>query len=143
MTRTVALHDLMRRVEPQEPGALGEPGKQGPRVACQPAIEGPIAHAFERVEQPQHDHLAGPEVRIRMCGHGAQLLIDLREQGGDKIHSRHTALLSAYRWHPAQRGRIVGRLQDQKPLLLVCKVLEVLYSLPETNTIGYYYREAA
>jgi hypothetical protein len=29
-----------------------------------------------------------------MCGEGAQLLSDLKEQRGDKHHGRHTALLS-------------------------------------------------
>jgi hypothetical protein len=75
-----------------------------------------------------------------MFGHGAQLLIDLVEQGGDQIHSRHTALLSAYGWYPDQRGRIVGRLQAQKLVLVVCKVLQVLHGLSETNTTGYYVR---
>jgi hypothetical protein len=40
---------VMRREEPKEPRALGEPGKQRPLVARQPAIKGPVAHAFERV----------------------------------------------------------------------------------------------
>ena len=40
---------VMRREETQEPGPLGEVGKQRPRVARQPAIEGAVADAFECV----------------------------------------------------------------------------------------------
>src|SRR6516165_856677 len=68
---------LMGLEEPKEPGALGKPWKQRPIIACQPPIEGAVADAFEGMEQPQGDHLTGPEVRLRMCGDGAYLLIDL------------------------------------------------------------------
>src|SRR5215510_5576691 len=51
----------------------------------QPAIEGPVASAFEGVQESQGDHLTRPEVRLRVFGDGAQLLIDLREQRRDKI----------------------------------------------------------
>jgi hypothetical protein len=34
-------------------------------------------------------------VGLRVCGDGAQLLIDFIEQGGDKRHGHHTALLSS------------------------------------------------
>src|SRR5262250_1666073 len=83
---------VMRREETKEPGALGEVGKQGPIVACQPPIEGAVAHAFEGMQQPQGDHLTGPEVRLRMFGNGAQLLIDLIEQRGDKLDGDHGLL---------------------------------------------------
>src|SRR6201990_1569164 len=55
---------LMGLEETKEPGALGKLRKQRPIVACQPAIEGTIAHAFEGVEQPQGHHLTGPEVGL-------------------------------------------------------------------------------
>jgi hypothetical protein len=48
------------------------------------------------MQQPQGDHFAGPEVGFGVFGDGAQLLIDLIEQGGDKLHGDHTTLLS---WH--------------------------------------------
>src|SRR5438093_6663180 len=38
---------LMGREETKEPGALGKLRKQRAIVVCQPAIEGPVAHAFE------------------------------------------------------------------------------------------------
>src|SRR4029453_7943193 len=76
---------VMRLEEPKEPGTLGEAGKQRPIITRQPAIEGPVAPAFEGMQQPQGDHLARPEVRLRMFGDGAQLLIDFVEQGRDKI----------------------------------------------------------
>jgi hypothetical protein len=53
---------LVGRKEAKEPGALGELRKQRAIVARQPAIECPVAHAFEGMEQPQGDHLTGPEV---------------------------------------------------------------------------------
>src|SRR5215471_6128056 len=58
----------------------------------QPAIERPVAHTFQRMQQPQGDHLTGPEVRLRMFGNGAQLLIDLIEQRGDKLDGDHGLL---------------------------------------------------
>src|SRR5712691_7501114 len=51
---------LMGPEKAKEPRPLGEPGKQRPIVARQPAIERTIASAFERVQQPQGDDLAGP-----------------------------------------------------------------------------------
>src|SRR5215217_6857183 len=95
----------MRLEETKEPGALGEVGKQRAIVARQPAIEGPVAPAFEGVEQPQGDHLTGPEVRLRMFGDGVQLLINLIKQGGDKLYGGHTALLSWYGYRAYQHGR--------------------------------------
>ena len=40
------------------------------------------------MEQPQRDRLAGPEVRLGVLGHGAQLLIDVVEQGVAKAGGR-------------------------------------------------------
>src|SRR5712691_4301598 len=57
----------MRLQETKEPGALGEVGKQCPIVARQPAIEGAVADAFEGMQQPQGDHLTGPEVGFSGC----------------------------------------------------------------------------
>src|SRR2546428_9775694 len=54
--------------------------------------------------QPQGDHLTGPEASLGMFRNGAQLLIDLVKQGSDKIHGGHTALLSGEGCHTAQRG---------------------------------------
>src|SRR5215472_13307280 len=42
-----------------------------------------MAHAFERMQQPQGDDLTAPEAGFEMCGDGAQLLINLVEQDGD------------------------------------------------------------
>src|SRR6266566_4258243 len=74
---------VMRLEETKEPGTLGEAGKQRPIITRQPAIEGPVADAFEGMQQPQGDHLTGPEVGLGMFGDGAQLLIDLIEQCRD------------------------------------------------------------
>src|SRR4029434_9433510 len=83
---------LMGLQKTKEPGALGEARKQRAIITRQPAIEGAVAHAFEGMQQPQGDHLTGPEVRLRMFGDGAQLLIDLVEQGRDKIEGDHGLL---------------------------------------------------
>src|SRR5215831_2947416 len=90
---------LMGFEETKEPGALGEPRKQRPIVARQPAIEGAVADAFERMQEPQGDHLTGPEVRFGMFGDGTQLLIDLAEQRRDQLHGDHATLLSWERCH--------------------------------------------
>src|SRR5215471_1262378 len=45
--------------------------------------------------EPQGDHLTGPEVGLGMCGDRAQLLIDLIEQRRDKIHGDHGLLRSS------------------------------------------------
>jgi hypothetical protein len=58
-----------------------------------------------------------------MFGNGVQLFIDLIKQRGDKLHSGHTALLSGERCHAHQRGRVRGRLQAQKWILIDLKVL--------------------
>jgi hypothetical protein len=82
----------MRLEEAEEPGALGEAGKQGPIVARQPAMERPVPHAFEGMQQSQGDYLAGPEVRLGVFGHVVQLLIDVVEQSNDHIPGGHAAL---------------------------------------------------
>src|SRR5215510_13648890 len=111
----------MRREEPKEPGALGEAGKQCPIVACQPAIEGPVASTFEGMEQAQGDDLTRPEVGLGMLEDGAYLLIDLREQRRDKLHGHHTALLSGAGCETDQCGEVVGPLQARKDTFLVPK----------------------
>jgi hypothetical protein len=72
---------LMGPEEAKEPRPLGELGKQRAILACLPAIDGAVAHPFERMQEAQGDHLTGPEVGLGMFGDGAYLLIDLIEQG--------------------------------------------------------------
>src|SRR5712691_8785753 len=85
---------LMGPEEAKQAGPLGEAGEQRPIVSRQPAIKRAVADAFEGMEQPQGDHLTGPEVGLGVFGDRAQLLIDLVEQRGDKIQGGHTALLA-------------------------------------------------
>src|SRR2546422_6218085 len=54
----------------------------------------PLSRHSEGMQQPQGDHLTGPEVRLRMFGDGAHLLIDLVEQCRDKIKGDHEFLRS-------------------------------------------------
>src|SRR6266496_1382158 len=118
----------MGREEAQEPCPLRELRKQRTVVARQPAIEGAVAPAFQRMQQPQGDHFTGPEVGLGMFGDGTYLLINLVEQRRDKLHRGHTALLSWEGCHTDQRGGVVGRLQAQKRVLLVFKVIYLLSS---------------
>src|SRR3989442_5622900 len=76
---------LMRPEQAKEPGPLGEARKQRAIITRQPTIEGPVPPPFEGMQQPQGDHLTGPEIRLRMFGDGAHRLIDLVEQCRDKI----------------------------------------------------------
>src|SRR5262245_21718940 len=86
---------LMGLQETKEPRPLGQAGEQRPLVARQPAIEGPVASAFEGVQESHGDHLTGPEVRLRVFGDRAQLLIDLIEQRRDKLDGGHRLLRSS------------------------------------------------
>src|SRR5499425_1467223 len=56
---------LMGLQETKEPRPLGQTGEQRPRVARQPAIEGPIPAPFERMQESQGHHLTGPEAGPR------------------------------------------------------------------------------
>jgi hypothetical protein len=47
------------------------------------------------MQQPQGEHLTGPQVGLGMLGDSAQLLIDLIEQRRDKIHGDHRLLRSS------------------------------------------------
>src|SRR6185436_10835967 len=55
---------LMGLEEAEEPGALGEAGKQGPIVTRQPAMERSVTYTFEGMQQSQGHHLTGPEMRL-------------------------------------------------------------------------------
>jgi hypothetical protein len=102
------LGPVLRGPEEAKPaGAFGSPGEQRARVARQPAREGAMAHAFARMQQPQGDDLAGPEVGLGVFGESLQLLIDLIDQGGDTIDGGHTALLAGEGGHRDPRGGVV------------------------------------
>src|SRR6266478_4351254 len=62
---------LMRPEEAKEPRALRKLRKQRPIVARQPAIKRTVADTFEGMQQPQGDHLTGPEASLGMFGDGA------------------------------------------------------------------------
>jgi hypothetical protein len=54
---------LRRLAEAEEPGARGEAGQPGPTGARQPAMERPVAHALQGMQQSQSAHRTGPEGR--------------------------------------------------------------------------------
>src|SRR5262249_40292727 len=128
---------LMGLEETKEPGALGQPWKQRPIIAGQRPIGRAVADAFEGMQQPQRDHLTGPEVRLRMFGDGAHLLIDLVEQGRDKIEGDH-GLLRA--WQGVTLSTSVEEVHDHNNtaskyhrVSLVCQRLTPLVSNNRDN----------
>src|SRR5262249_24598968 len=122
---------LMGLQETKEPRPFGEAGEQRPIVARQPAIEGAIPAPFEGMQQSQGDHLTGPEVRLRMFGEGVQLLINLIEQGGDKFHGRHAALLLWERCHATSMEEAYD----------CCKPKNLLISLQSSMYIIWFVRD--
>jgi hypothetical protein len=80
--------------EAKEPRALRYMRESATIVAREPTIKHPVPHAFERMQQPQGDYLAGPEVGLGVFGDVVQLLIDVVEQSDDQIPCGHAALLS-------------------------------------------------
>jgi len=70
---------LMGLQKTKEPGALGKPRKQRPIIARQPPIEGSITDAFQCVQQPHGDDLAGPKMGLGVFEEACQLVINLTE----------------------------------------------------------------
>jgi len=96
----------MGHEETKEPGALGEPGKQRPRVAREPTIKRPVASAFEGMEQSQRHDFAGPQGGVGMLGEACQMVINLAEDGSDKImESKDSALLHCGSRFPSSAPR--------------------------------------
>jgi len=63
----------------KEPRSLGEPGKQRAVVARQPAIERPVASAFERMQHPEGHYFTRPQGGVGMFGDAWEMVIDLAE----------------------------------------------------------------
>ena len=63
------------------------------------------------MQQPQGDHLTGPEVRFGMFGDGVQLFIDVVEQGGDKLDGGGHRLLRA--WQGVTLSTSMEEVHDQ------------------------------
>src|SRR5437016_406307 len=51
---------LMDLQQAEEPSAVWQSGKYIPMVVCEPAIESPIAHSFNGMQQSYGDHFTGP-----------------------------------------------------------------------------------
>jgi hypothetical protein len=77
--KKTCVQSLMRLEEAKEPGTLGQAREQRPIVAGQPPIKRAVADAFEGMQEPQGDHLTGPETGIGMLGEACQMVIDLAE----------------------------------------------------------------
>src|SRR5216683_2018525 len=101
---------LMGLQEAKEPRPLGEAGEQGAIVARQPPIKRAVADAFERMQQPQRDHLTGPEVGFGMFGDGGEMVINLTEEGRDKIDGGGHRLLRS--WQGCTRATSVEEVYD-------------------------------
>src|SRR5467141_3455887 len=101
---------LMGLQEAKEPRPLGEAGEQGAIVARQPPIKRAVADDFERMQQPQRDHLTGPEVGFEMFGDGGEMVINLTEEGRDKIDGGGHRLLRS--WQGCTRATSVEEVYD-------------------------------
>ena len=97
-------------VAKKKPGALGELRKQRARVARQPPRERTVTPAFQGMEQPQRDHLTGPEVGFGMFGDGGEMVINLTEEGRDKIDGGGHRLLRS--WQGCTRATSVEEVYD-------------------------------
>src|SRR6266853_4385983 len=69
----------------------------------------PLSRHSERMQQPQGDDLAGPEVGLRMFGDGWEMVIDLAEEGRDKIEGGHSVLRS---WQGCTLSRRLEEVYD-------------------------------
>ena len=88
-----SLRPILRgREEAKEPRPLGEVGKQRAIDAGQPAIECPVAPPLRAWSSPKVTTSLGQRWALGMFGDGVQLLIDLVEQGRDKIEGDHVRL---------------------------------------------------
>jgi len=63
----------------KEPRPLRYVREQGTIVSRQPAIEGAVAHAFERMQEPERHDLTRPQGRVGMFGNVLHVRIDLTE----------------------------------------------------------------
>src|SRR5262245_19468293 len=93
--------------EPTAPGARGQPWTERSRGARPPALKGPRAPAWERLQAPEGAHRTGPQVRRGGLGEGGPRLSALAAPGGAQRDRGHPALLSRQGDHPAQRGEVV------------------------------------
>src|SRR6266446_6719886 len=101
---------LMGLQEAKEPRPLGEAGEEGAIVTRQPPIKHAVADAFERMQQPQGDHLTGPEVGFGMFGDGGEMVINLTEEARDKIDGGGHRLLRS--WQGCTRATSVEEVYD-------------------------------
>jgi hypothetical protein len=83
---------LVGREEAKEPCPFGYAREQRAIVPHQPAIKRAIAHAFQRMEEPQGHDFTGPQGGMRMLRDVLYVRIDLTEESDDKIHSGHGLL---------------------------------------------------
>ena len=62
------------------------------------------------MQQPQRDHLTGPEVGFGMFGDGGEMVINLTEEGRDKIDGGGHRLLRS--WQGCTRATSVEEVYD-------------------------------
>jgi hypothetical protein len=84
---------LVSTQQPEEAGAVGQLGKQGQMIVGQPAVESPVTHPFNGVEQTNSSDLARGKISLRVYGQVSHLVIYFTKQLSDKILGSHTALL--------------------------------------------------
>lgn len=71
---------------------MGQTREQVSVVLLQPPVEGPVANAFDRMEQANSRDLTGPKIGLRVFGQLPHLVVHFTKQFGDKIFGSHAIL---------------------------------------------------
>jgi hypothetical protein len=82
--------------QPLQARAFGQPAEQGGVIPRQPAVERPEITTLEREQQPNGDQLTRIQLRLRMFGDGAHLVIYPAEQFDDKVFGGHGSSLQQF-----------------------------------------------
>src|SRR5688572_2133534 len=80
---------LVNSEQAKETSTVWQSRKHVLMVACEPAIESPVAHPFDGVEQAYGDYLTRPQIGLAMLGYLFHLVVYSAKQFSDKILCSH------------------------------------------------------
>jgi hypothetical protein len=80
---------LVSTQQAKETGAVGQSREHRQAVVPEPAVESPVTHSFNGVEQADGRDLTGGEIGLRMSGQVLHLVIYFTKQLSDKILGSH------------------------------------------------------
>ncbi len=83
---------LVSSQQPEETSPMGQTREQIPVVLAQPTVEGPVASAFDGVQQADSHDLTGPQLGLGMFSQLLHLVIHSAKQFSDKIFGSHAVL---------------------------------------------------